>query len=1000
MKQKTHFRYHALSVCILCAMQSMTAYADDSDDADALPTVQLPTMQVIGVNPNNTPQKQSTSQISKSAKELSEQMVSDSRDLVRHETGVSVVETGRFGAGGYSVRGVDENRVAISIDGLRQAETLSSQGFKELFEGYGNFNNTRNGVEIENLQSAVIKKGADSVASGNGALGGAVVFKTKDARDYLLDKDWHIGYKTGYASADEQKVNSLTLAGRLGKFDALVVATRRDGHELKNYGYDQYDERVQGRERKKADPYDIKQDSTLAKISFSPNDNHRFTIISDHTERTNQGHDFSYTLKYSAYYNPLEEDLRHTNDKSKRRNFGIAYENTASNALWDSAKISFSNQKITTKARTDDYCDGNEQCNSVANPLGLHIVNNQLVDKDDKAATFNKTDAYTHTLVIDGKEHTDHYTPKRLREIWFDCSVFDCNGSITANKDEYDAENFEHHYNNAKFDFKDANIVTDSQGKRFANFDKASYQDSYAIPNTLGYLTNYYSDRDLNTDTKQLDLDLKKYLTTGKVTHQLGYGISYSETEKSMVNTAGVSGRDPQWWTKQYLGLNRSTGKPYASCQEAKDDFEYPSPVVCPTEDKFSFLIPVKTKDSSLYFSNHLTLGDKVSVDVGYRYNQIKYQPKYVAGQTAKIPDDMVKGLFIALPKATHGDEPKWWNYAGYSDPKYLADKAAWEEADKAYKQAVANNPAENIAFLSQNRKHNQHSYSLATTFDAFSHLRLQAKYAQGFRMPTVDEMYFTFQHPDITVLPNVGLKPELAKTKELALTLHGQAGFITGSVFRTDYDDFIDFQYLGNKDLKNLYGGTASSRNYPLYQSINRQKAKVDGFEINSRLDIGALSPALAGLNVSYKYTHQKGLADGSIPMNAIQPDASVFGIGYDSKNKRFGGNLYLSHIAAKKDKDTYNIFWKEENADNSHAKWRSNSHALVDLTAYVKPTKNLTLQAGVYNLTNEKYLTWESARSIRSFGTSNLIGRDGTGIERFYAPERNFKFSAELVF
>ena len=105
--------------------------------------------------------------------------------MVRHETGVSVVESGRFGASGYSIRGVDENRVDISIDGLRQAETLSSQGFKDLFEGYGNFNNTRNGVEVENVRQVDITKGADSVKRGSGALGGSVAFETKDARDYL-----------------------------------------------------------------------------------------------------------------------------------------------------------------------------------------------------------------------------------------------------------------------------------------------------------------------------------------------------------------------------------------------------------------------------------------------------------------------------------------------------------------------------------------------------------------------------------------------------------------------------------------------------------------------------------------------------------------------------------------------------------------------------------------------------------------------------------------------
>ncbi|HDR1504044.1 TPA: TonB-dependent receptor plug domain-containing protein, partial [Pasteurella multocida] len=141
---------------------------------------------------------------------LTKQQVSDSRDLVRYETGITVVETGRMGASGYAVRGVDENRVGIMIDGLRQSETLSSQGFKELFEGYGNFNNTRNGVEIENVKVATITKGADSIKSGSGALGGSVMFETKDARDYLIDKDYHIGVKRGYQSMDNQDLTSVT----------------------------------------------------------------------------------------------------------------------------------------------------------------------------------------------------------------------------------------------------------------------------------------------------------------------------------------------------------------------------------------------------------------------------------------------------------------------------------------------------------------------------------------------------------------------------------------------------------------------------------------------------------------------------------------------------------------------------------------------------------------------------------------------------------------------
>ena len=66
-----------------------------------------------------------------------------------------------------------------------------------------------------------------------------------------------------------------------------------------------------------------------------------------------------------------------------------------------------------------------------------------------------------------------------------------------------------------------------------------------------------------------------------------------------------------------------------------------------------------------------------------------------------------------------------------------------------------------------------------------------------------------------------------------------------------------------------------------------------------------------------------------------------------------------------------------------------------------YARPIKNLTLTAGVYNITDRKYITWDSARSIRAIGTLNLIDQNtGAGIKRFYAPGRNFRLNAELTF
>ena len=360
----------------------------------------------VTASPEDDPTTKKVGETKKSAQTLSKQQVSDSRDLVKYETGVTVVESGRFGASGYAIRGVDENRVAITIDGLRQAETLSSQGFKELFEGYGNFNNTRNGVEMENVKVATITKGADSIKTGSGALGGSVMFETKDARDYLVNKDYYFGFKHGYQSANSQNMRSLTLAGKFKLLDLLIVNTTRDGHETKNYFYDMGDKTKVGREREVADPYNITRKSTMVKVGFQPSDEHRFSIMHDDSTLNTDGEDLSYSLRYFKTGTTNEAHAlgeRKNHDKSTRKNIQFAYENLVETPFWDSFKISYSTQKIKNKAKSDEYCS-NDSCANVRNPSGLNLV------YDKNAGVYKVVDKKGNEL---NGEH-DSYDPYRI----------------------------------------------------------------------------------------------------------------------------------------------------------------------------------------------------------------------------------------------------------------------------------------------------------------------------------------------------------------------------------------------------------------------------------------------------------------------------------------------------------------------------------------------------------------------------------------------------------
>ncbi|HHF4738707.1 TPA: TonB-dependent hemoglobin/transferrin/lactoferrin family receptor, partial [Haemophilus influenzae] len=902
------------------------------------------------------------------------------KDIVKYETGVTVVEAGRFGQSGFAIRGVDENRVAINIDGLRQAETLSSQGFKELFEGYGNFNNTRNGAEIETLKEVNITKGANSIKSGSGSLGGSVIYKTKDARDYLLNKDYYVSYKKGYATENNQSFNTLTLAGRYKKFDALVVTTSRNGHELENYDYKNADSLTQGKKREKADPYKIEQDSTLLKLSFNPTENHRFTLAADLYEHRSRGQDLSYTLKYQRSGNETPEvESRHTNDKTKRRNISFSYENFSQTPFWDTLKITFSKQKIKTRARTDEYCDaGVRYCEGTANPAGLKLTKGKITRRDgtelqfeeikNKTTTTNSKDKTynfnrfidTDNNVIEGK-----LTLGNADETWYDCSIFNCTNG--AKMKVFEGKNYYGYEGN----LKEVDLETEVlNGRKFARIkDKDNRKIKSILPYSPGYLERLWQERDLDTNTQQLNLDLTKDFKTWRVEHNLQYGSSYNTTMKRMVNRAGNDATDVQWWAERTLGKKYDFWTGQETLRTCEDSWKAH---LCPRVDpEFSYLLPIKTKEKSVYLFDNVVITDYLSFDLGYRYDNIHYQPKYKHGITPKLPDDIVKGLFIPLNPSSNTEEE------------------------------VKKNVQQNIDYIAkQNKKYKAHSYSFVSTIDPTSFLRLQLKYSKGFRTPTSDEMYFTFKHPDFTILPNTDLKPEIAKTKEIAFTLHHDDwGFISTSLFKTNYKNFIDLIFKERKDF--TLGSGGKSLPFSLYQNINRDNASLKGIEINSKVFLGKMAKFMDGFNLSYKYTYQKGRMNGNIPMNAIQPKTMVYGLGYDHPNHKFGFDFYTTHVASKNPEDTYNMFYKEEQKKDSTIKWRSKSYTILDLIGYVQPIKNLTIRAGVYNLTNRKYITWDSARSIRSFGTSNVIEQTtGLGINRFYAPGRNYKMSVQFEF
>ncbi|MGR6981807.1 TonB-dependent receptor plug domain-containing protein [Testudinibacter sp. P27/CKL/0425] len=125
------FRVNLLSKLITYALFGSVAvslaYAEEKLDE----------IQVVGKNSGESSKAQrSLTTTVKTAEQLKKEQVADIRELTRYDPGISVNEQGTGASAGYSIRGVDRDRVAITVDGIPQSQNYApSSDYAERFSG-------------------------------------------------------------------------------------------------------------------------------------------------------------------------------------------------------------------------------------------------------------------------------------------------------------------------------------------------------------------------------------------------------------------------------------------------------------------------------------------------------------------------------------------------------------------------------------------------------------------------------------------------------------------------------------------------------------------------------------------------------------------------------------------------------------------------------------------------------------------------------------------------
>ncbi len=161
------------------------------------------------------------------SEEMEKEMISGLGQLFKNQPGVSVTgDTGQ--AQNVVIRGMSGDRVLMIKDGMRMNEGYGANGLNDIVG--------RGFIDLSTIKQVEVAKGPASSLYGADAMGGIVIFTTKDASDYLRDgENLYVGGELGYSGENDEFSYLGTVGARYGKLDVLLSATKRDGHETQNF---------------------------------------------------------------------------------------------------------------------------------------------------------------------------------------------------------------------------------------------------------------------------------------------------------------------------------------------------------------------------------------------------------------------------------------------------------------------------------------------------------------------------------------------------------------------------------------------------------------------------------------------------------------------------------------------------------------------------------------------------------------------------------------------
>ncbi|MFI3245193.1 MAG: TonB-dependent hemoglobin/transferrin/lactoferrin family receptor [Ferrimonas sp.] len=233
------------------------------------------------------------------------------------------------------------------------------------------------------------------------------------------------------------------------------------------------------------------------------------------------------------------------------------------------------------------------------------------------------------------------------------------------------------------------------------------------------------------------------------------------------------------------------------------------------------------------------------------------------------------------------------------------------------------------------------------------------AQISQGFKAPTLQDLYYGYSTGAV-IVANPDLKPEESLSYEVGLRFNSASTKLSLAGYYNDYKNFFEMTKIDAPDL-----GTN------VYTTLNIDSSEIYGIEFKTDWDLAQLMSMPAGFSAGFNVAWAKGRdKDTGNAINSVAPLSSNLKFGYDAPSGVYGSQLSLKAVAAKSGSD-----W----APTSSTQLDAPGYATLDLTAYYQPLDQLTVRAGVFNLTDKKY--WDYMRLSGLTNTQGLERRTETG-------------------